>query len=543
VAREVKIDILGDARDFGRAAASARSDASRLDDSFARTSRGAGRMAAGVALGAVGVGVAVGGMALSFLHAAEESAQVSRQTVTAFENMGASAWTSVEQIEALSTSLSNQTGIDDELIQSGQNLLLTFDQIQNRVGEGNDVFDRATEAALDMSVALGTDMAGASQAVGRALQDPLKGLQRLQRQGVSFTEQQRDQVEAMMEAGDIAGAQSVILGELERQYGGSAEAQATASDRLSTIWGNLQEQLGEKLLPLAEKFADWMADELPGAIEKAEKFVGDLVDKGKEFTAWLEDHGVTMKDAAQIIGGVLVGAFVLWAASATAAALATLAAALPVILVTAAIGLLIAGLIYAYNEWDTFRNAVDTVWKFLKDSVWPNLKEGARIVKDVLADALTIAKNTFNDLKSAAETAWPAIKAAFEAAKGPIMGVLNPIIAAIRGAKDAWDQLQQALNAGTANKQVGNVNLNGGVSGRASSTHPKFHGGGMFRAPTPGGQGLAMLRDREQILTPGQALAGGGTPILVQVLLDGDVVADSLTRYTNRGGVLQVRVA
>jgi hypothetical protein len=543
VAREVKIDILGDARDFGRAAASARSDASRLDDSFARTSRSAGRMAAGVALGAVGVGIAVGGMALSFLHAAEESQQVSRQTSAVLESMGATAWTSAAQVEALSTALSNQTGIDDELIQSGQNVLLRFQSIRNEVGEGRDVFDQATRTTLDMSVAMGTDMAAAAQRMGRFLGDPIRGMRLMERQGIMLTDQQKRQVEAMMEAGDVAGAQGILLSELGERYGGSAEAQATASQRLSTIWGNLQEQLGEKLLPLAEKFANWLAEELPGAIEKAEEWVGKLVDKGKEFQDWLEDHGVTMKEAAQIIGVTLVGAFLLWAASAAAAAAATLLAAAPVILVTAAIAALVAGLIYAYNNWDTFRNTVDTVWKFLKDSVWPNLKEGARIVKDVLGGALSDAKGAFDTLKSAAETAWPAIVAAFNAAKGPIMFVLNPILDAMRLAIDLWGQFQRLIGQANGDKQIGTGNGTGASSGRASSTHPKFHGGGMFRAPTPGGQGLAMLRDREQILTPGQALAGGGTPILVQVLLDGDVVADSLTRYTNRGGVLQVRVA
>ena len=53
---------------------------------------------------------------------------------------------------------SNLSGVDDELIASAENVLLTFTNIRNVVGEGNDIFDQATLAALDMSTALGTDL-------------------------------------------------------------------------------------------------------------------------------------------------------------------------------------------------------------------------------------------------------------------------------------------------------------------------------------------------------------------------------------------------
>ena len=33
---------------------------------------------------------------------------------------------------------------------------------------------------------------------------------------------------------------------------------------------------------------------------------------------------------------------------------------------------------------------------------------------------------------------------------------------------------------------------------------PEFHTGGVFRAPRPGGEGLAILRDRETVLQPGE---------------------------------------
>ena len=42
----------------------------------------------------------------------------------------------------------NKSGIDDEAIQSGENLLLTFTDIRNEVGKGNDIFNQATTDRL-----------------------------------------------------------------------------------------------------------------------------------------------------------------------------------------------------------------------------------------------------------------------------------------------------------------------------------------------------------------------------------------------------------
>ena len=47
--------------------------------------------------------------------------------------------------------------------------------------------------------------------VGKALNDPLKGLTALSRIGVQFTAQQQEQIKAMVEVGDVAGAQKIIL--------------------------------------------------------------------------------------------------------------------------------------------------------------------------------------------------------------------------------------------------------------------------------------------------------------------------------------------
>ena len=51
-----------------------------------------------------------------------------------------------KDVENLAQSQSKLTGVDDELIQAGENLLLTFKNVRNEVGAGNDIFTRATKA-------------------------------------------------------------------------------------------------------------------------------------------------------------------------------------------------------------------------------------------------------------------------------------------------------------------------------------------------------------------------------------------------------------
>ena len=67
------------------------------------------------------------------------------------ESTGGIAGVTAEHVDQLGDSLLHLSGVDDELIKSSQNLLLTFTNVRNVVGEGNDIFDQATLAALNLS--------------------------------------------------------------------------------------------------------------------------------------------------------------------------------------------------------------------------------------------------------------------------------------------------------------------------------------------------------------------------------------------------------
>lgn len=236
---------------------------------------------------------AVGSVFSTISGEAREAQKATAQTEAVIKSMGASSWTSSQQIAALSDALSRKRGVDDELIQSGANVLLTFGKIRNEVGQGNDIFNRATALAHDMSVALGTDMNAAAIQVGKALNDPIKGMTALGRAGVSFTQQQKDQVKAMVEAGDVLGAQKLILSELDNQFAGSAEAQATAGDKIRVAWQNVLELFGSKVMPIVDRFFGFMSDRGIPAVTALAAVVGTYLQPHLErFGQWVQGTAI-----------------------------------------------------------------------------------------------------------------------------------------------------------------------------------------------------------------------------------------------------------
>jgi hypothetical protein len=235
--------------------------------------KGAGALGAQMAkFGAITAGV-VGVVGGSLVKAAYESQKVMKQTEAIVAATGGAAGLTAKQIGDLSEQLSNQTGIDDELIQSSMNLLLTFKQVRNEVGAGNDIFNRASMAALDLGNVFGSTDAAAKM-LGKALSNPVKGINALTRAGVNFSDQQKAQIKTLVDSGKSLEAQKIILAEVEAQVGGTAVASMTAFDRMRVAIGNAAEDLGNILIPYVEKFSQYVIDNVVPVISKFSDIVG-----------------------------------------------------------------------------------------------------------------------------------------------------------------------------------------------------------------------------------------------------------------------------
>lgn len=222
-----------------------------------KSSSGLGSALAGVGKTAAVVAgpaafLALAGGAVAAFGAFKESEKVARQTEAVLKSTGGQAGVTAKQVSDLATAISRKTGVDDEQIQSGENLLLTFTNVRNEVGKGNDIFNQATSTITDMSAALGQDTKSSAIQLGKALNDPIKGITALSRVGVSFTAQQKEQITTLVKSGDTLSAQKLILGELNKEFGGSAEATATNGARLKVTLGNVAETIGGALSPAIE---------------------------------------------------------------------------------------------------------------------------------------------------------------------------------------------------------------------------------------------------------------------------------------------------
>lgn len=201
-----------------------------------------------------------------------------RQMDAVLASTGNSAGLAKDELTSLAESISKVTGIEDDAIIRGENMLLTFTKIKG------DIFKEATQAMVDLDSAMtggnstAESLKGTAIKLGRALQDPEKGMTALSRSGVAFTEVQKEQVKALMDAGKQIEAQKIILGELKKEFTGSAEAYSDPWKRLGTTFAELQESLGKKLLPLVAQIEPLMMD-VAGALGKVAEsdFTKDIV--------------------------------------------------------------------------------------------------------------------------------------------------------------------------------------------------------------------------------------------------------------------------
>jgi len=167
-----------------------------------------------------------------------------------------------EQLKKQASDLQSETIFGDEEILKGATAqLLTFTNITGTQ------FDRTQKAALDLATRLDGDLKSASIQLGKALNDPVANLSALSRSGIQFSDDQTTVIKSLVETNQLAEAQTIILDELERQYGGSAAAAAKAGtggfEQLQNQLGDIQETIGgvitsfaSNFLPLLSRFAN-----------------------------------------------------------------------------------------------------------------------------------------------------------------------------------------------------------------------------------------------------------------------------------------------
>ena len=210
---------------------------------------------------AVGIAAAAGGAALfaSRMNRAYEEASTAdariRQVGKSMGVFGAEVNTVSARLIALAKATALQTGVDSNQIKLTQAKLLTFRELAKTADTVGGAFDRATMAAVDMAAAGFGDAANNAVQLGKALQDPIKGITALRRSGITFTESEKKKIQTLVESNRMLEAQSLILTAIETQVGGTAVATANASDKMSEALRQVREQVGQGLAPAFEALA------------------------------------------------------------------------------------------------------------------------------------------------------------------------------------------------------------------------------------------------------------------------------------------------
>lgn len=217
----------------------------------------------GLAKTIAGATVAIGGMAValgvSCVKSAIEAEKNVAQLNAVLKSTGQAAGLSADQILEQAAAFQQMTTYSDDAVLSTQNLLLTFTSIKG------PVFQEATQAILDMSTALGQDLKSSAIQVGKALNDPINGVNALRRVGVNFTDDQQAMIQKMVESGKVMEAQKFILKELAVEFGGSAAAAAdTFSGKMIQIQNavdDMKESIGgaiiEAIMPFIQELSIW----------------------------------------------------------------------------------------------------------------------------------------------------------------------------------------------------------------------------------------------------------------------------------------------
>lgn len=389
-------------------------DATGIDKSIRDIQKAEGGWAkagAGVKAAAVPAAAALGALSVAgfgAVKAAEESARANAGLEQVLKSMGFEE--NIAATKAYADELSRLTGIDDEAIITAQTKLATFSE----VAKSTETMGQATKIAADLSAAGFGSMDSAAVMLGKALQDPIKGIGALSRVGVTFTEEEKKMVAEMVKAGDAAGAQALIMGALETQVGGVAESTATDSAKMATAWGNLTEEIGEKLLPMFSKLTDGVLEAtdffsehstvvltvagviaalsatilvINGAMKAysaavtaanvvidvmRSKMVLSIIQWAKNTAAIVANTAAAVANRVALLATQAAMLVVRTATMAWTAAQWLLNAALtanPIGLVIAAIALLVGAIVLAYKKSDTFRAIVDALWQVLKNSV------------------------------------------------------------------------------------------------------------------------------------------------------------------------------
>lgn len=394
----------------------------------------------GGALAIAGAATAVASFASDSVAAFRDAEASQRKLEDAYKRFPATADVSIEKMRELNSAIQAKTGADADDLAASQATMAQYGLTGKQISDLTPLLD-------DYAIKTGKDLPAAAEDLGKAMLGQGRALKDV---GIDFND-----------TGSVAGNFDQVMAGLRDQVGGFAESEAGTAEgalrKLQTEFGDVQEEVGSALLPILVDLGGILLD---------------VIGYVKENASWL----------GPLAAGFGAVTAAVWLVNAALAAN-------PIGIVVIAIAALVAGLVVAYNESETFRNIVDAAFRAIGDAgawLWNNALQPALVaivkgfawVTDGLANMLDALGNI------------PGFEWAKDAA-----GKLRDLAANARSAADGINKIPDSKTVNISANTASYDNAVNKIAGRTITTYVamKVYGQGAVATGGYGGHVAAAI--------------------------------------------------
>ena len=469
-----------------------------------------------------------------------------------------------------------QNGISTNAMERG------LGRLNQRVGRAVDGNEKYSDAFADLNVEL-KDGEGNIRATNDVMEDTVSALMEVedpamrsaQASEIFGTKMARDLMPALEDGSLSIEEATAQMDEHGRITGEQAEQSAKFQDTVDNLkksFMGIVQEIGMDFLPLIQdKLLPLIEDKVIPAIRGFAERIQGLIGWFTNLNPQTKKIILTVIGLVAALGPVLI---VVGKIIGVISALAPLFGALKgvILALTGPIGLVvlaIAGLIaigwllyenweevteWLKGIWEKFAEFFVELWDKMKEWFFGKLEEFHDIVKEIwgaideyildtvrsiynnvsswFGDIISWATDAWYGFWDSVEMIWEGITDSIKGAVNSIIGLVNGMIAGIEGGinfviggvNDFIDNINSRIRG--LNRVPGvNISTIGTLSDISLGSIPTLHDGGTFRAPNPGGEGLAMLEDRERVIPAGMS---GGESVNIFVELDGRTIARAI---------------
>lgn len=240
----------------------------------------------------------------STIQLAEAQQNAQAQLNNALKSTGDASGMTIQGLNGIADSTQKTTTYSKLDTEQAEETMLTYTNI------GKNVFPQTMTAAENMATRFGIDLPNAAKLLGRALNDPAHGMTALTRYLGTLSPAMQKNIKDMEASGNAAGAQALLIDQLNHKMGGAAATAAqTFSGKMTQLKNKLDDakiaigtdmiKAVEKLLPALERIGNKIVQFLEPAFKQLWQAI-------KQFMPVFERLLPYIKPIAELLGGVLV---------------------------------------------------------------------------------------------------------------------------------------------------------------------------------------------------------------------------------------------